>query len=222
MGKNEAVVGGTAKSGNAQFDEKLKTGFDELLKKMERPTKRKWVDDTPQHDVSVADASERALEQKPAAAVDTESVPTDKADEPHESTDTARPFNPYATAATLSAQKKSANDKVPPASVSATKAPNPNDAPPPVSARKPSRSSSGLMTSFVQVSTPAAARRPSLSQQTTNSATSIGPWVCQRCTFYNEQNKWSRAKCQICQMQRLAPGAEPPPKEENNMVMLDV
>ena len=222
MGNDDTAVG-TATSGNPKFDAEFNARFAELAKSMPPRKKRKWVDPTPANgEGSVAnngsqaeqqqqeseaptwsqsDQKQAALEAPPSVA----SVPGNTAnDTPRPpSQTTGRPTNPYAkpdTSAIISASKTN-TDKVSPTSVSDAKISNTNSVPP-ASARKPATS----LRDFLQASTPAT-RKPSSSQPSASSShsSSIGPWSCSACTFLNENNRWSRATCEMCGTQRAAP-----------------
>ena len=59
----------------------------------------------------------------------------------------------------------------------------------------------GPMRNFARKKIPAA---PSVVGGTAKGDSIIGPWTCSQCTFYNTNNKWSRAKCEVCYFVRGA------------------
>ena len=227
-------------SGDPNFDAEFNAGFAKLIANS-KPNRKRSIRQESDYDLAEAVANVESdkpeFGQKQEAAT-VASLPTsDTQQDASSSVAPAVPNNPYSaskkraddnalpnnpfSAEQKSESKVSGDDKVSPTSVSDRKLSS-NSSSDANSARKPSRGASLMEFGVFQSSTP----KPSSSQQTTTSASSSqqsaalskrsisGPWHCHVCTFYNEENKWSRAKCAMCEATRMAPG--------DDVVLLDV
>lgn len=53
----------------------------------------------------------------------------------------------------------------------------------------------------------------------------VGSWTCSTCTFFNERNTWSRARCEMCGVKRATTMTAPkssPAKHQKTIVTIDV
>lgn len=238
MGSSDSPRG-IAKTGNAEFNAKLSSGFEKLIQSMPRRTKRPYVDKTlddtneataasvdsemteVEQDQDAADATGSSATNSTSAGDDekreavasvstSEGVPAPASNGSDMSQSSSDSTVPRNPYASTPAARKT--DRVSPTSVSDSKLSN-------ATASSSRKRSSGLMTSYLQASsTPATARKPSSSQssqQSTSSTSSsrstcTGPWVCPKCTFLNEENTSRMSFCEMCHARRPPTNEAPP------------